>query len=178
MHPVELFRFCPRCGAARPEENRGQTPLACPACGLAYYFNPSVAAAALVLDGAGRVLLVRRAKEPSAGLLGVPGGFIDVGETAEDGLRREVREEVGLELDRIRFLMSYPNVYHYRDVSYPVVDLYFTALALAPESARPLDAVAGIEWHLPADIPDAEIAFPSMRAALLRMTNAPPMSLQ
>jgi ADP-ribose pyrophosphatase YjhB (NUDIX family) len=124
------------------------------------------------------VLLVRRAKEPSAGLLGVPGGFIDAGEAAEQGLRREVREEVGLELDCVRFLMSYPNVYHYLDVSYPVVDLYFTALALAPESARPLDAVTGIEWHFPAEIPDGEIAFPSMHAALQRMTNATPMPLQ
>lgn len=166
MQPVELFQFCPRCAASRPADNRGQTPLRCDSCGLALYFNPSVAAAALVLDPAGRVLLVRRAKEPSAGKLGVPGGFIDFGETAEDGLRREVREEVGLELDRIRFLISYPNIYHYREVSYPVVDLYFTAEAVNPASARALDAVTGIEWHLPGQVPDEDIAFPSMRAAL------------
>jgi ADP-ribose pyrophosphatase YjhB (NUDIX family) len=139
-----------------------------------YFFNPTVAAAAFVFDSAGRILLIRRAKEPSAGKLGVPGGFVDFGESAEDGMRREAREEVGLELDDVRFLVSYPNSYLYRDVTYPVVDLYFTARAVAPETARPLDAVAGIEWRLPEALPDEEIAFPSLRVAHQALTRNRP----
>ncbi len=166
MRPVELFRYCPGCGAARDIENQNLSPLRCGGCGLVYYFNPTVAAAAFVSDAAGRVLLIRRAKEPSAGKLGVPGGFIDFGESAEEGLRREVREEVGVEIDRIRFLVSFPNAYPYRDVIYPVVDLYFTAVVVNPDDARPLDAVASVEWRSPHDIPDDELAFPSMRVAL------------
>jgi ADP-ribose pyrophosphatase YjhB (NUDIX family) len=166
MRPLDLFRFCPRCGAPRPTENAGRTPLECPACGLVFHFNPTVAAAGFVFDPAGRILLVRRAKDPAAGKLGVPGGFIDIGEAAEDGLRREVREEVGLELGNLRFLRSFPNVYPYREVLYPVVDLYFTADATDPGSARPLDAVAGIEWLRAADVPNEDIAFPSMRQAI------------
>jgi ADP-ribose pyrophosphatase YjhB (NUDIX family) len=166
MRPVELFRFCPRCGAERPADNHAQSPLRCGACGFVFYFNPTVAAAGLVFDGAGRVLLIRRAKNPAAGKLGVPGGFIDFGESAEEGLRREVREEVGLELDRVRFLVSFPNLYAYRGVTYPVVDLYFTALAVNPDAARALDAVTAVEWWRPADVPEAEIAFPSMAVAL------------
>src|SRR5690242_10588704 len=115
MTPVELFRFCPRCAAPRPADNLGQSPLRCAACGLAFFFNPTVAAAAFVHDPAGRVLFIRRAHDPSAGKLGVPGGFIDFGESAEDGLRREVREEVGIEIDRPRFLVSFPNTYFYRE---------------------------------------------------------------
>jgi ADP-ribose pyrophosphatase YjhB (NUDIX family) len=166
MRPTELFRFCPRCGAPRPSDNVGQSPLKCPACGLAFYFNPTVAAAAFIFDPQGRVLLIRREKEPSAGKLGVPGGFIDFGESAEEGMRREVREEVGLEIDQVRFLVSYPNLYHYREVAYPVCDLYFAAGAVRPDEAKPLDAVAGIEWRHLADLPDAELAFDSMRVAL------------
>src|SRR5262245_53429279 len=98
MQPVELFRFCPRCGAARPVENRNQNPFHCNTCGLALFFNPTVAAGAFVSDSAGRVLSIRRAKEPSIGKLAVPGGFIDFGESAEEALRREVREEVGIEV--------------------------------------------------------------------------------
>jgi ADP-ribose pyrophosphatase YjhB (NUDIX family) len=166
MTPAELFRFCPRCAAPRPTENIGHTPLRCSGCGFTFYFNPTVAAAAFVFDPQGRALFIRRARDPSAGKFGVPGGFIDFGESAEDGLRREVREEVGLEIDRVRFLVSFPNLYHYREVAYPVVDLYFAADALNPERAKPLDAVAGIEWRLPADVPEAECAFDSMRVAL------------
>src|SRR4051812_43391840 len=100
MRPAELFRFCPRCAAPRAPENVGHTPLLCAACGFAFYFNPTVAAAAFIFDPQGRILLIRRAKEPAAGKFGVPGGFIDFGESAEDGMRREVREEVGLEVER------------------------------------------------------------------------------
>ncbi|MBA4191522.1 MAG: DNA mismatch repair protein MutT [Planctomycetaceae bacterium] len=169
MKPVELFRFCPRCGIARVPDNHAQSPFRCGGCELVFYFNPTVAAAAFVYDSQGRVLLIRREKEPSKGKLGVPGGFIDFGESAEEGMRREVREEVGLELDRVRFLVSFPNIYHYREVTYPVVDLYFTALAVSPEQAQPLDAVVSVEWRLPHEIPDEEIAFPSMRVALRKL---------
>jgi ADP-ribose pyrophosphatase YjhB (NUDIX family) len=170
MKPVELFRFCPQCGAARASDNRAQNPLRCPACELVFFFNPAVAAAACVFEDAGRVLFIRRAKEPSAGKLGMPGGFIDFGESAEDGLRREVREEVGLEIERLRLLVSFPNVYPYRGVTYPVVDLYFTATAADPGAARPLDAVAGIEWRLPREVPPEEMAFDSMRVAMRLLT--------
>jgi hypothetical protein len=95
MLPIDLFRFCPRCGHSRQPENQGQCPLSCSGCGLVFYFNPTVAAAAFVFDPEGKILLIRRAKDPSAGKLGVPGGFIDIGESAEEGLRREVSEEVG-----------------------------------------------------------------------------------
>ncbi|MBN9122482.1 MAG: NUDIX domain-containing protein [Planctomycetes bacterium] len=166
MRPTELFRFCPRCAAPRSAENVGKTPLTCAECRFTFHFNPTVAAACFIFDPTGCVLTIRRAKEPAAGKLGVPGGFIDFGESAEEGMRREVREEVGLEVDRVRFVVSYPNLYHYRGVVYPVVDLYFAADAVDPGAARPLDAVAGIEWRDPADLPDDEIAFESLRVAL------------
>ncbi len=172
MRPSELFRFCPRCGVPRAADNIGQVPLRCDACGFTFFFNPTVAAAAWVCDTQGRVLLIRRAKEPAQGKFGIPGGFIDIGETAEEGLRREVREEVGLEIDRIGFLMSCPNMYLYRDVTYPVVDLVFTALAINPENAKPLDGVAGIEWKFPAEVDPEELAFPSMRVSLAAIQSA------
>jgi ADP-ribose pyrophosphatase YjhB (NUDIX family) len=166
MRPPEVFKFCPRCGAPRAAENVGQSPLRCAGCGFTYFFNPTVAAAAWVHDPQGRVLLIRRAHEPAKEKFGLPGGFVDFGESAEEGLRREVREEVGLEITGVRFLVSVPNLYHYLEVTYPVVDLCFAAQAVAPESAKPLDGVAGVEWLFPNDVPDAELAFESIRVSI------------
>jgi ADP-ribose pyrophosphatase YjhB (NUDIX family) len=163
MTPAELFRFCPRCGAARQAETVGRVPLSCSACGLVYYFNPTVSAAAWIFDADGRVLLLRRAHEPARGKFAIPGGFVDFGETAEAALRREVREEVGIDIDAIAFLTSLPNRYEYREVTYPVLDLVFTARAIDPASARPLDGAAGIEWRRPGEIDPEELAFPSMK---------------
>jgi len=77
-------------------------------------------------DREGRLLLIRRAKEPGRGLLGVPGGFVEIGESAELSARREAGEETGIEVEGLRFLGSWPNLYEWRGVAYPVVDIYFT----------------------------------------------------
>jgi ADP-ribose pyrophosphatase YjhB (NUDIX family) len=138
----------------------------CTACGFLYYFNPVVAVGALLVDGGGRLLWIRRAKNPGQGKLGLPGGFVDVGETAEDALRREVREEVNLELDSTDFLCSFANQYACEGVTYPVLDLFYTARPRAAESAAALDDVQSLCWLKPQDVPLDEIAFPSAKAAL------------
>lgn len=163
--PAELFRHCPRCGAAHPGPV-GSNPFRCAGCGLTLFFNPTVAAAGFLFDSHGRALLIRRGKEPAKGKFAIPGGFIDAGETAEEALRREVREEVGVEIADVAYLGSFVNSYQYLGVTYPVVDLSFTARAVDPENAKPLDAVAGIEWRDPLTVDPDEWAFPSLRAGV------------
>jgi mutator protein MutT len=159
------FNRCPRCGAPGTG-TEAPNPFRCPACGFVLFFNAASAVAAFILDGQGRVLYTRRAKDPARGKLGMPGGFVDEGETAEEALRREVREEVGLELHALRYLCSYPNAYPYRDVVYHTLDLFFVATAVDPSHVRSLDAVDAVEWLDPATIAPADIAFDSMRRAL------------
>jgi ADP-ribose pyrophosphatase YjhB (NUDIX family) len=162
MTPREAHRFCPSCGAAASPGNSG--PFDCNACGLHLYFNPAVAAAAFVRRADGRWLFIRRARNPGLGRLAPPGGFIDMNETAEDAVRREVREEVGLELAGVRFLASHPNHYEYRGVNYPVLDLFFTASS-AGGTGTASDEVAGLEWLSAQEVAPESLAFPSMQAA-------------
>jgi ADP-ribose pyrophosphatase YjhB (NUDIX family) len=166
MQPIHHFRHCPKCAAAVPGDIN---PLVCGACGFAYFFNPTVSAAAFVFDATGRILLLRRAKEPARGLFGIPGGFIDIGEGAEEALHREVREEVGIAITGVRFLGSWPNLYAYRGVTYPVCDLIFTADAVNPEAVQSLDDVAGYEWRPLDQVTDEELAFPSLRMGFRRL---------
>ena len=166
MYPQNLFQYCPGCGARL--RSRGEPALHCRECGFYYYFNPSCAAAAFVLDDQGRALFIRRAKEPGKGKLALPGGFIDFNEPAETALRREMREEVGLELAEVRFLCSFPNEYFYKGVTYRVLDLFFVAAAAEPARARALDEVESLLWIEPEKADAGEIAFPSMKMALER----------
>lgn len=163
MRPIQHFQHCPKCAAALPP---AVNPLVCPACGFCYFFNPTVSAAAFVFDASGRTLLLRRAKEPAKGLFGIPGGFIDVGEAAEEALHREVKEEVGIEVTGVTYLGSCPNLYPYRGVSYPVCDLVFTATAVNPEAVQSLDDVAGYEWRRLDEVKEEELAFPSLKMGL------------
>ncbi len=164
MTPVALFSHCPKCGAERSSDPR--IPFQCAACGFVYYFNPTVAAAVVLTRTDGRVLFITRAKEPAQGQLAFPGGFIDFDESAEDGLRREVREEVGLEITALDFLCSHTNEYSYKGVTYPVLDLIFTADVSGDVEARTLDGVARVDWLQPETVPPDRLAFPSLRAGL------------
>jgi len=167
VEPWRQFSACPRCGgpAAVPLAERAN-PFRCAACGFVLFFNAASAVAALVIDAEGRILFIRREREPGRGLLAMPGGFVDVGESAEEALRREVREEVGLEVRGVTYLASFANRYPYSDVTYSTLDLFFTCEADAGSQARALDAVTAIEWRDPPAVNPSEIAFDSMRAAL------------
>ena len=61
--------------------------MSCHACGLQEYANPAPTASAVIEDGAGRLLLARRAGEPGKGLWDLVGGFIDEGEDPVEALR-------------------------------------------------------------------------------------------
>ncbi len=94
----EGARFCIRCGTRLTARRDGeQDRMTCPSCDWTYYPKPNVASAvAIVRDG--NVLLARRKHEPFAGLLTLPSGFIEYGETPEECAVREIREEVGVDV--------------------------------------------------------------------------------
>jgi ADP-ribose pyrophosphatase YjhB (NUDIX family) len=169
MEAADCFNFCPRCGRGI-DGAAGARPFRCAACGFVYFFNAAVSVSVIILDADDqrRSLFIRRGHDPGKGKLAFAGGFVDPGETVEAAARREVREEVGLDLADVTWLGSFPNNYRYLDVVYPVADLFFVASAPCPREATALDGVAGIEWLDPAGVDVNDIAFPSMQAALAR----------
>ena len=87
---------CSYCGAAWPEG--APWPRTCAGCGETSYLNPLPVAVVLVpMDGG--LLAVRRGIEPSKGMLALPGGYINLGETWQAAGAREVLEETGVSID-------------------------------------------------------------------------------
>lgn len=123
-HPFSQFRYCPKCGSHHFEIHNDKSRQ-CTDCGFVYYFNPSAATVALILNEQNELLVCRRAKEPAKGTLDLPGGFIDMAETGEEGVAREVKEETGMEVIKAEYLFSLPNIYVYSGFSVHTLDLFF-----------------------------------------------------
>jgi len=100
-------QFCGRCGAPM-ERAPGERARRCPVCGLTSF--PRLSPAVIVLierEDTGQILMARGKHFP-AGFFGIIAGFVEPGESLEEAVRREVREEVGLELDEPVYFGSQP----------------------------------------------------------------------
>ena len=169
MKAIELtaaYRFCPRCGNNAFQPKPDGAVLLCAACGHQHFINGVLAAGVFIANPKGRLVLIRRLREPSKGLLGIPGGFSEPGESAEDVARREVREEINLELGPLQYITSYPNRYIFQGLIYPTVDVFFKAEALSLEPLQALDDVQAIVFLAPKEIAPNDLAFDSLRYAL------------
>lgn len=130
----------------------------CSTCGHVHYLNPKVVVGSLVRHG-GRILLCRRAIEPRRGYWTLPAGYLEVGETAEEGACREAREEACAEIgiERLFAVYSIPRIAQ--------VQVMFLAQLRRPDFAPGPESleVALFDW---ADMPWHDLAFPSVRWAL------------
>jgi A/G-specific adenine glycosylase len=117
-----------------------------------------------VLDEHRRVLLGRRGIEPFLGLWDTPGGFVEVGESLEECVRRELREEAGVEIEVGRLVASVPDTYG--PAGDATINAFFECRLLSGEP-RPDDDVAELRWFAPDALPAAdELAFQCVRTAL------------
>jgi len=159
---ARVLRYCPKCGAAAVRFI-GSKLVHCETCGFDLYLNPAAAAAALITDDQGRLLVVVRAEEPRKGTWDLPGGFADPGESAEEAVRREVREELGLEVTTTQYVCSYPNTYEYGGMQYTTVDLGFVCEVkdlAATKVAK--DEVTQVLFVQPEEIDTARFGFGSI----------------
>lgn len=170
LHPLHSFIYCPECGAKTFVE-QNEKAKKCTTCGFVYYFNPSSAVACFIRNPEGELLLVRRAKEPARGTLDLPGGFVDMYESAEDAVRREVKEETGLAITECRYLFSIPNIYPYCGFEVHTVDLFFECTADSFEGVRAEDDAAEICIMPPEKVDPAEFGLQSIRKAVAHYKN-------
>jgi ADP-ribose pyrophosphatase YjhB (NUDIX family) len=164
MGVLDDWRHCPRC-AGDLAGDRGR--LECGGCGLVVYANPAPAACALCVDGDGRVLLTRRAWDPYVGMWDLPGGFLGEHEHPLDGLRRELREETGLEVEPTDWYGAYLIPYGEGPGTRMVLNLVWRARVVGGEP-QAADDVSEVRWFGRDELPPLdEIAMAEPLAAWL-----------
>ncbi len=156
-------RFCLACGGRLGAVREGGSARrGCARCGWIFYDNPVPAAVAIILRR-GRLLLGRRARPPYAGTWDLPGGFLEAGERPEEGLRRELREELGVGTRRARLVGFVTD--RYGPTGFPVLAAVYRVTPAAGRLA-PADDVTELQWFSRGAIPYRSIAFPGMRRML------------
>jgi ADP-ribose pyrophosphatase YjhB (NUDIX family) len=149
MGALDNWRFCPRCGETLTLHDGH---LACAECGAEYWSN-SIPGVQGILERDGRVLLARRANEPRRGHWDIPGGLLEETEAPVDGLRREFREETGMEIEPVELMRI--------DIE-PYVGRYvFSVTWIVRGEGEPVaaDDVDELRWFARDELP-AEMAFP------------------
>jgi ADP-ribose pyrophosphatase YjhB (NUDIX family) len=167
MAELDGWRLCARCGA---ELGGDAARLACNACGFIVYASSKPTAGALCIDN-GRVLLARRAHHPFEGFWDIPGGFLNEGEDPLDGLRRELKEETGLEVEPQRFFGLWMDRYGSDSTADATLNLYWTARVVGGQAA-PADDVSELRWFGRDELPAAnELAFENVPLVLAAWRN-------
>jgi ADP-ribose pyrophosphatase YjhB (NUDIX family) len=151
------IRFCTACGAPtryrRPPGDDHERAV-CGSCGQVHYVNPKIVVGAVCAHG-DRILLCRRAIEPRRGFWTIPAGFMEVGDTPEEGARREAVEEARASI-RIDGLLA---VYSIKRIDQ--VQLLYAASLLSPEVA-PGEETLEVRLARWDEIPWDDLAFPTV----------------
>ena len=163
MAELDQWKHCPRCGSGEIDVEKGQAE--CRECGFRAYASSHPTASAACLDGEGRVLLSRRGEEPFKGMYDLPGGFVEEGEHPLDCLRRELREEGGVEVEPLDFLGIWIDKYGGDGSAQTTLNLYWTA-RIVEGTLEAADDVAEFRWFAPDEVPLDELAFPHTREVL------------
>lgn len=139
------YKFCPKCGGTLDN-------IKCTKCGFAFYQNSKPTATAVLIED-GKVLMTKRNAEPRKDTWNLPGGFLESGEDPIEGLRREIREELGVEIEVKDFLGFFMDKYDFADITYDTLNLAWIC-TVASGTLKAADDAAAIEWFPLNNLPD------------------------
>jgi NADH pyrophosphatase NudC (nudix superfamily) len=168
VDPINHYKFCPRC-ALPGNFDSIRNSFNCPSCGFHFFLNAAAAVTALIFDSDDKLLVVKRGIEPALGMLDLPGGFVDPGESAEHAIVREISEELNLTPSSITFFGSFPNKYPFSGCNVDTVDMVFTLKVDSFTGIKCMDDVADVEFLPLEEIDLDSIAFHSTKSIIKQL---------
>ncbi len=163
----QMFKYCPKCSGKLEFRKEDLKNPVCQDCGFKFYQNSKPTASALIYDEKGRVLLSKRSIEPHYGCWDIVGGFLEEGEDPKDGLRREVKEEIGVDIKIEDIVGIYIDKYYNKkelDDSY-TFNVYYASKIIFGEP-KLLEEISELKWFLENEIPWDKLAFDNTKSAL------------
>ena len=161
--------YCRRCGSSVTAHD---SHFVC-TNGHTIYVNAAPAVGILIFNNTGKLLIGERVLDPHKGLLDFPGGFCEQTETLESAVAREVQEETGLRPNQYStpvFILSGVDDYDYAGETIHVVAAVFRAILLDDNTpVQSNDDITQLRFMDMQDVVAADIAFPSLRSAFLRV---------
>lgn len=157
------YQYCLRCG----NKFTRQTPrlFVCPKCDFHWYLNPKPCTVALLFNKNGELLMTRRKFPPKRGFWDLPGGFIEIKETIEESLQRELEEEIGTRVPNLKYMASYADRYLFKGDNYHVLSSLFFG-TIHSTNITPGDDVAQIKFFSLKKLPTPKIAFRTIHDVL------------
>lgn len=170
MHTVPALNidmnYCRRCGSAFVQQNKHVFTCA---NNHVIYANASPATAAIIVNPANEVLVIKRAIEPGKGKLDLPGGFCDGAEALEDATKRELTEEVGITPDmygELEYVCSGIDNYSLSGEVLPVCSVIYQVTLNLPVVPKPDDDAAEAFFVPLTAVKPEEFYFPALQKAL------------
>lgn len=164
--PLKVFEFCPKCGA-KSLKTFDNKAIKCSECNFSFYINMAAAVAAVIKNDCGEILFTIRKNNPSKGMLDLPGGFVDLGETAENAIDREVMEELDVQLVDRKIIGTFTNKYLFNNIEYQTLDVIFEAKALNLNNIKCDDDVESYSFIKLDDVNEDQIAFTSIKNVVM-----------
>ncbi|MEK7619204.1 MAG: NUDIX domain-containing protein [Patescibacteria group bacterium] len=156
------IKFCSYCAGALVESSEHGTPhQQCTLCEQQFYRNPLPCVGALLFNTRGELLLALRKFPPAANTWDAPGGFMDLEETPEQALTREIEEELAIHIDTWDYVGSYFDRYPFGHANYHTLNLMFSSI-ITDVTPKASDDISGVQWFLPDAIPYNTISFPNL----------------
>ncbi|NJO38966.1 MAG: NUDIX hydrolase [Rhizobiales bacterium] len=155
------MRFCSDCGAPNGRTRPAGDTLerhVCTGCGAIHYENPKVVVGAVCVWDE-KILLCRRAIDPRRGFWTVPAGFMEIGESSEQGAARETLEEANARIEILDLLAIY-NI-----VRLSQVQIFYRARMLTPEFSAGIETLE-LDLFAIDRIPWDDLAFPTVHWVL------------
>jgi mutator protein MutT len=170
-YPSKVWKHCPYCGSQNISWGNGTHRMSCQTCSGVFYINAATAVIALIRNSEGKFLFTCRKNDPAAGKLDFPGGFVNIGECSEDAVRREVMEELGLDLTKVEYRMSMPNRYLYRGIVYFTLDLVYICECEDFSGISANDDISGFVFMDINDVNPDDLGLESVKEIVSQLVN-------